>query len=116
MIIAVYSLAQTKFMANFVAKSPKFSSRNWSSRDDGFYAGCGYLLGGYKFLSPQWLWVAKVRVPQQRIGIWMVVVFSFTKSLSDLLPMRFRFVAATLHDEEQGIRMLRVKRKTQVKQ
>jgi len=90
-IIAVCSLAQIKFFANFAPKCPKFSSRNGSLHDDGFYAGCGYLFGGHKVLFLQWLLVAQVRVPQQRIGIWLVFVFSFTKSLSDPLPMRFRF-------------------------
>ncbi|WP_299022793.1 hypothetical protein [uncultured Photobacterium sp.] len=51
-IIAVCSMAQTKFVANFAPKFPKFSSRNWLSHDDGFYAGCGYLLGGHKVSSP----------------------------------------------------------------
>jgi len=90
-IIAVYSLVQTKFVANLAPKFPKFSSRNWLSRDDGFYAGCGYLHGGHKILFPLWLLAAQVCVPQQGIGIWFVVVFSFTKSLLDSLPMRFHF-------------------------
>ena len=87
---------KSKFIAKLAVKSPNFFGRNLSSRDDGFYAGCGYLIGGHKVLFPQWLWVAQVRVPQQRIGIWMVVGFVFTKSLSDSLPMRFRFCCGYL--------------------
>ncbi|MFA0434550.1 hypothetical protein AB4514_22150 [Vibrio cyclitrophicus] len=67
-----------------------------SLRDDDFYAGCGYPFGGHKVLISQWLWVAKVRVPQQGIGVWLVIGSVSTKSLSDSLPMSFRFCCGFL--------------------
>jgi len=95
-IIAACCLVQSKFIAKLAAKFPNFFGRNLSLRDDGFYAGCGYPFGAYKVLFLQWLLDAQVRVPQHGIGIWFVVAFVSTKSLSDSLPMRFRFYCGYL--------------------